>query len=118
MWERLEKWYNNIKAKMTKARYLDMCEQLGTEPDPLKMPPDLSDFPEVVQNALDVFNKLGDRIASDIGYLGKDYSILSVYLENVEDKETFLDILSWMDGKVIVESAEEMKRARDKIKSK
>ena len=103
---------------MTKDKYLDMCEQLGTDPDPLKMPPDLDDFPLVVQEALTIFNKLGDRIASDIGYLGKDYSILPAYLENVEDKVTFLDVLSWMDGKVIMESAEEMKRAREKLKKK
>jgi len=103
---------------MTKARYLDMCSQLGTEPDPLKMPPDISDFPDVVQEALGIFNKLGDRIAADIGYLGKDYSILSVYLNDIEDKDTFLEVLAWLDGKVIVESAEEMKRAREKLKSK
>ena len=103
---------------MTKDRYLDMCEQLGTEPDPDKIPPDLEDFPDVVQEALDVFNKLGDRVVADIGYLGKDYSILNVYMNDIEDKATFLDVLTWIDGKVIMESAEEMKRAREKLKKK
>jgi hypothetical protein len=116
MWKRLEKWYNNISSKMTKDRYLDMCEQLGTEPDLDKMPPDIDDFPDVVQRAISVFNILGDRIAADIGYLGKDYSLVSVYLADEENKELFLEVLSWMDEKLIKKSSEEMKRARDKMK--
>lgn len=99
---------------MTKERYLEMCDQLGTEPNPDKIPPDMEDFPDVVQRALHVYNLLGDRIAADIGYLGKDYSILPAYLD--EDKEIFLEVLSWMDDKIIKKSAEDMKRARDKIK--
>jgi hypothetical protein len=94
-----------------------MCEQLGTEPNPEKMPPGIEDFPDIVQKALHVYNMLGDRIASDIGYLGKDYSLLPAYLEE-ENKEIFLEVLSWMDSKMIKKSNEEMKRARDKIKKK
>ena len=101
---------------MTKARYLDMCEQTGREPDPDKIPPDIEDFPELVQQAISVFNILGDRIAADIGYLGKDYSILPIYLSDVEDKALFLEVISWMDNKLITKSAEEMKRAREKRK--
>jgi hypothetical protein len=92
-----------------------MMEQMGREPDPEKMPPDLEDFPPIVQEALGVFNILGDRVAADIGYLGKDYTLLPVYLEGVEDKELFLEILAWLDAKLVKKSAEEMKRARDKL---
>ena len=101
---------------MTKDRYLDMCEQLGREPDPEKMPPDWEDFPPIVQEALGVFGILGDRIAADIGYLGKDYSILPIYLQDIDNKELFLEIIAWMDNKIIKKSSEEMKRARDKAK--
>jgi len=102
---------------MTKERYLDMCEQLGTVPNPEKMPPDISDFPDSVGEAVHIFGLLGDRIAVDIGYLGKDYSILPVYLETVDDKELFLEVLAWLDGKVIQKSSEDMKRAREKMKA-
>lgn len=103
---------------MTKERYLEMCKQLKVAPDPEKIPPGIEDFPDIVQYALEVFNTLGDRISADVGYLGKDYSILPVYLDNVTDKDTFLAVLAWLDSKTIQESAEEMKRARDKIKKK
>lgn len=101
---------------MTRDRYLEVCEQLGREPDPDKMPPDFSDLPPVVQEALNIFNLLGDRIVADIGYLGKDYSLLPVYLVDVESKELFLEVLSWMDNKVIKKSADEMKRMREQAK--
>jgi len=101
---------------MNKERYLEVCAQLGKEPDLDKMPPDFSDLPPVVQEALHIFNLLGDRIAADIGYLGKDYSLLPVYLADIEDKELFLEVLSWMDNKVIKKSADEMKRMREQAK--
>jgi len=116
LWQRLEKWYSNTDAKMNKERYLEVCAQLGKEPDLDKMPPDFSDLPPVVQEALHIFNLLGDRIAADIGYLGKDYSLLPVYLADIEDKELFLEVLSWMDNKVIKKSADEMKRMREQAK--
>jgi len=37
---------------MTQARYLEMCEQLGKEPNPEEMPPDINDLPEEVQQAI------------------------------------------------------------------
>ena len=101
---------------MTQERYLDMCEQLGREPDPEKMPPDWTDLPFIAQEALTVFNTLGDRLAADIGYLGKDYTLLPIYLEGVDDKELFLEILAWMDDKLIRKSSEDMKRAREQVK--
>jgi serine/threonine protein kinase len=61
---------------MTKDKYLDMCDQLNKEPEDHEMPPELTDFPLDVQKAVIVFNKLGDKILADIGYLGKDYTLL------------------------------------------
>ena len=63
---------------------------------------------------------LGDRIAADIGYLGKDYTNLPLYMEvwGVEDKEFFLEIINWLDSRAIKQSAEPMKRERDKLKRK
>jgi hypothetical protein len=102
---------------MSRATYLEMMEQLGREPDLDKLPPDLEDFPPIVQEALVVFGILGDRVAADIGYLGKDYTLLPVYLPE-ENRELFLEVIAWMDAKVIKKSAEEMKKARDKIRTR
>jgi hypothetical protein len=101
---------------MTKSRYLEMQKQLDRAPDPNKTPPDVEDFPESVQQALYIFNILGDRVASDIGYIGKDYSLLPAYLPDIDNKELFLEVLAWLDSKVIKKSSEDMKRARDKAK--
>ena len=104
---------------MTKDRYLDMCEQLGRDPDPDKIPPDMNDFPDIVSEAIFVFNQLGDRIDGDVGYLGKDYSSLPIYMETItENRELFMEILSWLDSKMIKKSSEEMKRARDQAARK
>ena len=36
--------------------YLKICEELGEEPDPNKMPPEMSDFPYEVQMAFLIHN--------------------------------------------------------------
>tara|TARA_R110000796_G_scaffold55940_6_gene129956 strand:+ start:2381 stop:2575 length:195 start_codon:yes stop_codon:yes gene_type:complete len=63
---------------------------------------------------------LGDRIAADIGYLGKDYTNLPIYMEvhGIQDKEFFLDIINWLDSRAIQQSADAMKREREKLKRK
>lgn len=112
--------YNNLDAKMTRDRYLDMCEQLGKEPDPKEIPPDWEDFPEIIQIAILIFNTLGDRVYPDIGYVGKDYTNLPVLIDiyGIEDSEFLLDILSWLDSRAIKQSAEHIKREHDKLKKK
>ena len=105
---------------MTRDRYLTMCEQLGKEPNPDEIPPDWEDFPEIVQVAINIFNMLGDRVFPEIGYIGKDYTNLSEFMEvyEIQDKEYFLDILNWLDSRAIKKSSEELKREYDKLKRK
>lgn len=105
---------------MTRDRYLTMCEQLGKEPNPDEIPPDWEDFPEIVQVAINTFNMLGDRVFPEIGYIGKDYTNLSEFMEvyEIQDKEYFLDILNWLDSRAIKKSSEELKREYDKLKRK
>ena len=43
---------------MTKVQYLDMCEQMGEDPDWEKCPPDAEDFPDIVITAINIFNSL------------------------------------------------------------
>tara|TARA_S200002703_G_C3599562_1_gene184108 strand:- start:63 stop:392 length:330 start_codon:yes stop_codon:yes gene_type:complete len=103
---------------MTRDKYLDMMEQLGTEPIEKEIPPDFEDLPEIVINAVSTFNSLGDRVYPEIGYVGKDYVNLNYYIDfyGIEDKEYFLEILSWLDSRAIKKSSEQLKRQHDKLK--
>lgn len=105
---------------MTRDRYLDMMEQLGKEPHLDEIPPDFEDLPEIVTIAVNTFNLLGDRMYPEIGYVGKDYTNLPFFIEiyDVEDKEFFLEILSWLDSRAIKKSSEQLKKEYDKLKRK
>lgn len=105
---------------MTQERYFEMCEQLGKDPIPEEVPPDMGDFPEIVQIAIVIFNTLGDRVYPDIGYVGKDYTNLPVLIEiyGVEDKELLIDVLSFLDSRARKQSSESLKKERDKLKRK
>ncbi len=107
---------------MSKENYLDMMEQLGKEPVEEEMPPGIEDFPEIVINALETFNGLGDRIFGDVGYVGKDYTNLPYFMRifGIEeaDEETFLTILLKLDAQAIEISNKRMKAEMDRIKRK
>lgn len=120
MWERLTKFFNNAEAKVTADKYFEICEQMGTEPDPQKIPVEWKDLPNIVQISISIFNMLGDRLVADIGYLGKDYSNLTELIKayEIEDTELFLELINWLDSRAINQSAEYMKRERDKLKRK
>ena len=97
---------------MTREKYFNICEQMNEEPNPDRMPPELEDFPSDVQKAVIVFNKLGDKVYPDIGYTGKDYTALPIYIESegVECKDMFLETILRLDNFVITESAEKRQR--------
>jgi len=118
LWDRLEAWQNNTEQGMTRDKYFSMCDQLNQEPNPTRIPPDLEDFPVDVQKALIIFNKLGDRVVADIGYLGKDYTQLPVYFDayNITNKRLCLEVLLRLDSRLIKNSADKMKAEREKIK--
>jgi hypothetical protein len=105
---------------MTKDKYLEMCFEMDDEPDPERCPPDLEDFPADVQKGILVYGMLGDRIAADIGYLGKDLTSLPVLMDiyEIEYKDLFIQTILLLDQKMIEKSAAAMKRERDKLKQK
>jgi hypothetical protein len=105
---------------MTQERYLKMQEQMGREPDLEQMPAGFDDLPYIVQVAMNTFNMLGDRVQSDIGYVGKDYTNLPLYkhLYAIDDHEFFLELLSWLDARAIKKSSEQMKKELAKLKRK
>ena len=120
LWKRLERWQNCIETKTTAETYFKLCEQLGRDPDPDQIPPELDDFPIEVQAAIEVYNKLGDKLVADIGYLGKDWTAVQ-YFENVyciDSKEIFYETLLRLDERQIKKSATEMRQARERLKNK
>jgi len=99
-----------------------MMEQLEQEPKVEEMPPDYEDFPDIVIDAIETFNSLGDRIFADVGYTGKDYTNLPYYIKinHVEEdqEEIFLDILLRLDAQAIQTSQKRIKAEVDKMKRK
>jgi hypothetical protein len=120
MWSRLDLWRQNSKNGITREQYFQVCEQMGEEPSPDKIPPELQDFPLDVQLAISVFNKLGDKLVADIGYLGKDYTALPLHikLNKPDNEEIFVETLLRLDEKLIEESRAEVKRHHEELKRK
>lgn len=105
---------------MTQDKYLDMMEQLGREPSLEEIPPDISDLPDLIQTALSTFNMLGDRVYPEIGYVGKDYTNVKLYIDiyEINDTEFFLEILNWLDSRAVKKSSEHLKQEMEKAKRK
>lgn len=105
---------------MNADRYFSMCEQMGKEPNPDEIPPSWEDFPDLAICAMNTYSMLGDRIYPDIGFVGKDFTNLHIYLDiyGIEDKELFLEILSFLESRAINQSQEVLKREREKLKRK
>jgi len=120
MWSRLKKFFDVADQKITADKYFEICEQLGQEPDPERIPVEWADLPELTRDSINIFNTLGDRIVADIGYLGKDYSNLGNLLDayKIEDVALALDIIFWLDSRAIKQSQDHMKREREKLKRK
>jgi hypothetical protein len=120
MWERLEKWQKNSDVGMTKDKYLEMQEQLGRDPSIEDCPPSAEDFPEVLIDAINIFNTLGDRAYPEIGYVGKDFTNLPILLEiyKVDNVPLVMGALSKLDAHAIKRSQDHLKREYDKMKRK
>ena len=71
----LARYIREQNSNVTIDTYLSICEQLGEEPNPQKMPLTESDFPDEVQVAFFMFNLLSDVWEGMSGsYMGKDWS--------------------------------------------
>ena len=95
---------------------------MGQEPVEKEIPPDWEDFPNIALDAMNTFSMLGDRVASEIGYIGKDFTNLNTYIEvyGIEDrdKDLILEILTYLESRAIKQSQEQLKREREKLKRK
>jgi hypothetical protein len=105
---------------MTREKYFKIQEQLERPINEKDIPPSMEDLPEEMVEIINVFNSLGDRTYPDIGYMGKDYTNLQMYIDvyQIEDKEFCLEVLNWLDSRAINKSAEQLKREYDRLKSK
>jgi hypothetical protein len=111
---------DNLDSGMTRDRYFEMQEQMGQDPEEDMVPPDMEDLPEVCHLAIDMYNRLGDRVYPEIGFIGKDYTKLTTYIKmqgvDENDKEFLLEIIEWLDSRAIKQSAEQLKREYAKLK--
>lgn len=99
----LEAFFQNMSAKMTKELYFEMCEALGSEPVESEIPIEIDDFPEEVQEAINVYYKLRDEWDTMNGvYMGKSYTGLRDILDILEiptqDRKYVLEWVSTMDA--------------------
>ena len=120
--ERLEELFKNLDSGLTAERYFEMQEQMGQPIDEERIPPEMEDLPDIVVDAIQIYNRLGDRVYPEIGYIGKDYTNLNLYMNiygiHGEDKDFLLEIIEWLDARAIKKSADQLKREYDKMKRK
>jgi len=107
---------------MNKDQYLRMVEQTGEEIDWDRCPPDLEDFPQIVLDAMNIHNSLGNRMYPEIGYMGKDYTNLplleKLYGIQEHQQEYLFDLLLFLDSQAIEASQKKLKAEYDRIKNK
>jgi len=105
---------------MSKDKYLRVVEEMGKEPDFDKMPLDYSDLCPDAQIAVNIYNRLGNRVYGDVGFVGKDYTNLPILIEifQITNKDLLIDLLNVMDSVNIDKSQKAMKKMMDDIKKK
>jgi hypothetical protein len=96
-------------------KYLKICEQLGEEPDPEKMPLAASAFPDEVQMAFFIFDLLSDRWDGMSGtYMGKDWVDCSFIMDlyEVENKKQVIYFAKTYERLVMAFRSEEAEKRR------
>ena len=92
-----------------------LCEQLGEEPDPTKMPLEPSDFPEEVQVAFFMFSLLPDHWEGMSGtYMGKYWDGVDYFFKvyEVEDPKTILYFMKLYEREVVSYKANQADKQR------
>lgn len=95
-------------------------EQRGQDVDPDKIPIEYADLPYDAQIAYNIYNRLGNRVESNIGFVGKDYTNLRLYIDlyYITDVEFLMDLLLTLEVYFIEENAKEIKKMMDKYNKK
>lgn len=94
-------------------KYLAICEQLGQEPDPARMPLETSDFPEEIQVAFFIYGMLSDIWDGMSGvYMGKDWSHAAQLFElyEVAQPKVVMYFAKMYERLVMAQKAEEAEK--------
>lgn len=88
---------------MTKDRYYEMCDALGSEPIPEEVPVELEDLPELVRQSLDIYWSLRDDWDYMAGnYIGKSlinlFEVFSLFKVEEHEKLLVYRIMSMIDN--------------------
>ena len=117
----LKKYFDNAASGINVEQYLLMCEQLGDEPDPDKIPPDYDSFPSYVHTGMEIFNALTDTYTGGMQpvYSGKNLSALPVLfdlylIDDKEDRMDIFDIVRFLDNRARKQAMDEAKKAAKK----
>lgn len=99
---------------------------MGDIPDQEHMPLDIYDFPPLVREAMEIFNRLGDKYTStDLGplYIGKDINTIQILFDIMDiscraDQKLILEIVQHLDNKIVKQAVSKMKQEAKKLKNK
>lgn len=92
-----------------------ICEELGQEPDPQKMPLEPTDFPVEVQVAFFIFDLLEDNWDGMSGsYLGKIWNNIEYFfnLYEIDEPRTIIYIMKMYEVSLVTYRADEAQRKR------
>ena len=100
-----------------------LCEQLGQEPDPTKMPLELSEFPEEVQVAFFMFSLLPEHYEGMSGtYMGKYWDGFHYFFKvyEIDNPKEILYFMKLYENILVSHRAEqaEKKRKADERRAK
>ena len=100
-----------------------LCEQLDQEPDPNKMPLELSDFPEEVQVAFFMFSLLPDHYEGMSGtYMGKYWEGIDYFFKiyEIDNPKQILYLMKLYENTLVSYRADQAdkKRKTDERKAK
>jgi len=98
-----------------------LCEQLGQEPDPTKMPLELSDFPGEVQVAFFMFSLLPDHWEGMSGtYMGKYWDGIDYFfkLYEVDNPRVTLYIMKLYESIIVEDRAKKATQKRKQAEQK
>jgi|TARA_R110000823_G_scaffold11358_1_gene38761 hypothetical protein len=90
-----------------------ICHQLGEEPDPDKMPLEISDFPSEIQVAFFIFGFLEDNWDGMSGsYMGKNWNNIEYLfnLYNIDEPRTLLYLMKLWEGILVAHRADKAQR--------
>ena len=118
VYNKIVSYYKNKAAGVTKERYYEICEAIGSSPLEEEIPVELADFPDLVQLAFRVYDFLQDNWDTVGGsYMGKNMvGLLEIFeILDIDDREERKLILELV---VLIDSARSKQISSSKPKNK